>query len=79
MPTVVQDVLSSVFEYFEGDKRLSFGSDNYHPQSPLESGKGFVQKAIELDGIYSWAAHNAKSCIELRKDGAEITEQSKRG
>ncbi|AIF82058.1 hypothetical protein I862_07520 [endosymbiont of Acanthamoeba sp. UWC8] len=43
---------------------------NYDVKQPLAEAVGFLNQAIRLDSIYSWPAHNAKSFLQLIKDGA---------
>ncbi len=49
------------------------GGENYAPARPLDSAISFLNKAMELDHIYSWQADNALAFIKLMKDGAGIT------
>ncbi|WP_236869648.1 LysM peptidoglycan-binding domain-containing protein [Candidatus Bandiella numerosa] len=69
----VNKVKNLIYGVFEDIGRLGFGSINYRVENPLAQSIKFLEDAIKLNDMYSWAGHNALSAIRLVKDGRGIT------
>ena len=65
---IFSDFIASVKNIFLTSSDLG----NYDIPNPLGDAVGFLHRAIELDPVYSWTAHNARSYLSLLKDAGHI-------